>query len=273
MFLKSHLALLALACASAACQPQAASAPAAALAPTGPAAATPSAAKAADTTATMLDLLRRVDLTAAWRGAPNGAMDGFYGPDNYRISFRIDTVRRDEHRPNVFYFEGRDRYKRTITPFTGTLTVTRLAPLPDTVELEHRLGNRAYSAFASFVLREDSTAKGSGHCTGRAVLDFQVNTKNQAAQASFGGVDSGWDNPTRGCGQVFRGVWQDNRTGQRKPVAWATYYWVIVPEVLSQLGLGERSEGVNPELARYGWNTIMENDEWWAKSPKPGLSL
>lgn len=271
--MKKRYLLAGLGLAAAACQPQSTATQAAASQPTPTAAPLTTQKTPADTTAALLDLLRQVDLTTAWRGSPDGAMDGFYGPDNYRISFHIDTVRRDEHRPNVFYFAGRDRYKRTITPFTGTLTVTRLAPLPDTVEMEHRLGNRAYSAFASFVLREDSTAKGAGHCTGRAVLDFQVNAKNQAAQTMFGGVDSGWDNPTKGCGQVFRGVWQDNRTGQRKPVAWATSYWVIVPEVLSQMGLGERSEGVNPELARYGWNTIMENDEWWAKSVKPNISL
>jgi len=255
-----------------ACQPQPTATPVAAQPPV-PASPSGSGKTAADTTAAVLDLLRQVDLTSAWRGEQNAEMDGFYGPDNYRISFHIDTVQRDEHRPNVFYFQGRDRYKRTITPFTGTLTVTRLAPLPDTVALEHRLGDRAYSAFASFVLREDSTAKGAGHCTGRAVLDFQINAKNQAAQANFDGIDSGWDNPTKGCGQVFKGVWQDNRTGQRKPVAWANYYGVIVPEVLRDLGLGERGDEVNPKLARYGWNTIMENDEWWAKSPKPGLNL
>jgi hypothetical protein len=237
------------------------------------AAAPPAALPTADTTAAVLQLLRQVDLTPAWKGTDDEAMDGFYGPDNYRISFHIDGVQRDAQQPNVFHFQGRDRYKRTITPFTGTLTVTRLAPLADTVGLEHRFGDRVYSAFASFVLREDSAAKGAAHCTGRAVLDFQVNAKNQATEASFDGVDSGWDNPTKGCGQVFRGIWQDNRTGHRQPVAWANYYGVIVPDVLSKMGLGERTEEVDPRLARYGWNTIMENDEWWAKSPTPKLSL
>lgn len=259
--------------AATACQPHSATKQAAAQLP--PPVATPPGAQAppADSTAAVLALLRQVDLSAAWRGARNAAMEGFYGPDNYRISFHTDSLWRDARRPNVFHFRGRDRYKRTITPFTGTLTVTRLAPLPDTVGLEHRLGDRAYSAFASFVLREDSTAKGSGHCVGRAALDFQVNARNQAAEASFDGVDLGWDNPTRGCGQVFRGTWQDNRTGRRKPVAWANFYGVIVPEVLRDMGLGERGDEVNPRLARYGWNTIMENDEWWATSPKPSLSL
>jgi hypothetical protein len=270
--MKKHYWLASLGLATTACQPQSTATENTARQPTPVVASLSPSSPPGDTTAAVLRLLRQVDLTAAWRGARDAEMDGFYGPDNYRISFHIDTVRRDEHRPNVFYFQGRDRYKRTITPFTGTLTVTRLAPLPDTVAMEHRLGNQAYSAFASFVLREDSTTKGAGHCMGRAVLDFQVNAKDQATEASFDGVDSGWDNPTRGCGQVFRGIWQDNRTGQRKPVAWANFYGVIVPEVLRDLGLGERGDEVNPKLARYGWNTIMENDEWWAKSPKPSLN-
>jgi hypothetical protein len=271
--MKKRYLLASLALATTACQPQSTATQAASQQPVS---AAPSGTKnttPADTTAAVLALLRQVDLTAAWRGTPTEAMDGFYGPDNYRISFHVDSVQRDEHQPNVFYFQGRDRYKRTITPFTGTLTVTRLASLPDTVAMEHNLGDRAYSAFASFVLREDSTARGAGHCTGRAVLDFQVNAKNQATQASFDGIDSGWDNPTRGCGQIFRGTWQDNSTGSKKPVAWANFYGVIVPDVLRDIGLGERGDEVNPKLARYGWNTIMENDEWWAKSPKPSLSL
>jgi hypothetical protein len=259
------LGLVATACQSHSTAPQAAKSPV-------PAAATP-AAPAADTTAAVLALLRQVDLATAWRGARNEALDGFYGPTNYRISFYTDSLWRDERRPNVFHFQGRDRYKRTITPFTGTLTVTRLAPLPDTVGLEHRLGERAYSAFASFVLREDGTAKGAGRCTGRAVLDFQVDAHNQAVAASFDGIDLGEGNPTKGCGQVYRGIWQDNRTGQRQPVAWAAYYGVIVPDVLRDMGLGERGDEVDPRLARYGWNTLMENDEWWAKSPKPGINL
>lgn len=270
--MKKRYSLALLGLAATACQPhstatQEVRVPAAATVPAG------APASPADTTAAVLDLLRQVDLTAAWRGARNAVMDGFYGPDNYRISFHTDSLWRDAQRPNVFHFRGRDRYKRTITPFIGTLTVTRLAPLPDTVGLEHRLGERAYLAFANFVLREDSTAKGSGHCVGRATLDFQVNAQNKSVEAGFDGMDLGWDNPTRGCDQIFRGIWQDNRTGQRKPVAWANFYGVIVPDVLRDMGLSERGDEVDPRLARYGWNTIMENDEWWASAPKPGLNM
>ena len=104
-------------------------------------------------------------------------------------------------------------------------------------------------------------------------MDFCVNSRNQARLAVFDGIDLGMDNPTRGSGLVFEGTWQDNKTGQRKPASWATNFTVIVPEVLEKIGLGSRADTVFPELAKYGWNDWWENDEWWAKSPKPSLSL
>ncbi len=256
-----------------ACQPHSAStttSPVAAKA----AATSPTAATVADTTAAVLQLLRQVDLIPAWYHDPEqSAMEGFYGPNNYRISFYYDTIWHDAQRPNLFHFAGRDRYKKVITPFTGTLTVTRLAPLPDTVGVMSGQGNRAYTAFANFVLREDAAAKEAGWCQGRAVLDFQVTSHGQATQAISQSIDTGAENPTMGCGLLFWGTWQDNRTGRQQPVTWANYYGVIVPETLRKLGLGDRADEVRPELAKYGCNTIMENDEWWADTPKPSLNM
>ena len=48
---------------------------------------------------------------------------------------------------------------------------------------------------------------------------------------------------------------------------------MVVPEALAKLGIGDRSEEVNPNLAELGWNEAWENDEWWADSPKPSLNL
>lgn len=275
---KLLLSLLALG--AVACQPQgrpvaATSPPAAAPMPAGRSLAGPALA---DSTAAVLALTRQVDLAPGWgntipHSSPSGAMEGFYGPDNYRISFYFDTLRRDPQQPNVFHFWGRDRYKKVITPFTGTLTVTRLAPLPDTVGLLHNRTRRAYSAFASFELREDPRARGAGWCRGRAALDFQLDARQQLQETVFDGIDLGADNPTAGCGLVFEGTWHDNRTGQQKPVSWANYYGAIVPGVLAEMGLGSRSEEIDPRLAKYGWNTLLENDEWWADSPKPRPTL
>ena len=269
--MKSPLLFLALAV-LAACQSHPAPVATAGAAPA--AAAAPPVAAVPDSTAAVRALLRQVNLAPAWQGSPQYAMEGFYGPDNYRISFHLDSVWQDAARPGVFQFRGHDRFKKTITSFTGTLTVTRLVALPDTVGLMHHRDRPGYSAWANFELREDPTAKGAGHCTGRAALDFQVDDHHRAYEAEFDGMDLGAGNPTLGCGQLFRGTWQDNRTGQRKAVAWANSFEVIVPDALQKMGLGQRGADFDPRLARYGWNTLMENTEWWhdAPTPKP-LSL
>lgn len=46
-----------------------------------------------------------------------------------------------------------------------------------------------------------------------------------------------------------------------------------MPQALKSLRLGDRSEEINPNLAKLGWNEAWENDEWWATSPKSSLSL
>jgi len=221
--------------------------------------------------------LSQVDLADAWSNATaeangNPSMEGFYGPSHYRISFYFSTVRRDSLHPEVYHIRGINRYKKVITPFEGTCTVTRFAALPDTVEMENSSQLRAYTAFAEYTLREDPKTKGAGVYAGKAMLDFAVNARNKAHQARFG-IDLGLDNPTKGSGLLFQGTWRDNRTGQQKPASWSSNFLVIVPEALEKIGLGSRGDTIYPELAKYGWNEWFENNEWWATSPKPRLNL
>jgi len=223
-------------------------------------------------------LLQQVDLSYAWSNATaeangNPTMEGFYGPDHYRISFYFSKVRHDSLHPEQYHIWGINRYKKVITPFEGTCTITRVAALPDTAEMENSSKLRAYTAFAEYTLREDPKTKGAGAYSGKAMLDFCVNARNQARQATFNGIDLGLDNPTKGSGLLFQGVWRNNRTGQQKPASWSSNFLVIVPEALEKIGLGSRGDTVYPELAKYGWNEWYENDEWWAASPKPSLSL
>jgi hypothetical protein len=222
--------------------------------------------------------LPQVDLSFAWSnanadGKGNPTMEGFYGPNHYRISFFFSRVRRDSLHPEVYHFWGKNRYKKVITPFEGIITVKHFAALPDTAEMENSRQLRAYTAFAEYVLREDPATKGAGVYSGRALLDFAVNSRNQASQVNFNGLDLGLDNPTKGSGLLFQGTWRNNRTGQTQPAAWSSNFLVIVPQALEKIGLGSRADTVFPELAKYGWNEWYENDEWWADSPKPKLNL
>jgi hypothetical protein len=42
---------------------------------------------------------------------------------------------------------------------------------------------------------------------------------------------------------------------------------------MQDLYIGERGETINPKYAGLDWSEAWENDEWWAKSPKPQLTL
>lgn len=265
------LALMAGACQS---QPnsaadKAAAAPVAAVAPLG--APVPGAAAAAPMP------LAQVDLSAAWsnastEGKHNLLMEGFYGPGHHRISFYFSKVRRDSLHPEVYHIWGKNRYKKVVTPFKGTCTVTHFAALPDTVEMESGQLH-AHTAFAEYTLREDPSTKGAGVYSGKALLDFAVNSHSQARQVTFTGIDLGLGNPTKGSGLLFQGVWRDNRTGRQQPASWSSNFLVIVPKALEKIGLGSRADTIYPELAKYGWNEWYENDEWWADSPTPSLNL
>lgn len=222
-------------------------------------------------------LLRRYDLSPLWANQTemmkaHPTLEGFYGPSYYRISFYFSSVVRDARQPNVFHVEGLDRYKKVITPFVGTITVQAVRPFTKDMFADMDSTGRAFTAAGQFAFAEDPATKGAGRYAGQALLDFSLDAQGHLDHAiQLVGPDN--RNPTKGCGLLFRGTQVSNKTGQRHSVAFANYYGAVVPQALKSLGLGDRSEEVNPNLAKLGWNEAWENDEWWAKSPKPSLSL
>ena len=222
-------------------------------------------------------LLRQHNLAPLWANQTESleahpTMEGFYGPAHYRISFCFKKVTQDNRQLNVFHVEGLDRYKRAITPFTGTIIVQAIRPFtkemfadtPDSMA-------RAFTAVGRFELDEDPTTKGAGKYYGKALLDFYIDQQGHLDQAVA--LMDDYKNPTKGCGRLFSGYQISNATGQRQPVAFANFYGAVVPQALKKLGLGERSEEINPNLAKLGWNEAWANDEWWADSPKPSSNL
>lgn len=286
------------ACASAgllaACQPQAKTeeaavgAPAATAEPTAPARAAtdaqPSAVPVANKTSSAVNplvFLAANNLAPLWQAdydqKANDAsrpiiLDGFYGEEHRHISVLLERVRRDAAQPNVFQVQGRTRYKKNITPFEGTITVEGLKPLKTMLDLDSVEAARAhaYTATARFVLREDPATNGAGTYQGTALMDFY--------QLASGKLDlvqlmPDTDLPTGGGGLLFRGQWTSNRTGRQQAVAFANYPEAVLPDALKDLYIGERGETLNPKYAGLDWSEAWENEEWWAKSPKPTLSL
>jgi hypothetical protein len=222
-------------------------------------------------------ILRQHDLSPLWAKHTESTkayptLEGFYGPAYYRISFYFGKVARDAQRPNVFHVEGLDRYKKVITPFTGTITVQSVRPFTKEMFADLDSTWQAFTAAGRFDFSEDPTAKGAGRYAGQALLDFALDAHGSL---DYAGDASGLavDNPTKGCGLLFRGTQVSNRTGQRHAVAFASYYGAVVPRALAKLHLGDRSEEINPNLAKLGWNEAWANEEWWADSPEAKLNL
>ena len=223
----------------------------------------------------MRTLLREHDLAPLWANQTeimktHPAMEGFYGPDYYRISFYFSEVKRDSARLNVFHVKGLDRYKKAITPFVGIITVQSVQPFSKGMVVDADSSARAFTAMGRFELNEDPTTQGAGNYSGKALLDFYIDGNGRIEQVFH---IFGQENPTKGCGLLFSGSQVSNQTGTRKSVAFANFYGAVVPKSLEKFGLGDRSEGVNPHLAKYGWDESWKNDEWWAKAAKPSLSL
>ncbi len=224
-------------------------------------------------------LLRHYDLAPLWANQTETkqaahAMEGFYGPACYRISFYFSQVTRDAQQPNVFHVNGVDRYKKVVTPFVGTITVQAVQAFTESMFADVADSTtRAFTAVGRFQLTEDPATRGAGNYSGKALLDFTIDLQGHLGQAMALMVDGGYENPTKGCGLLFNGTQVSNKTGQRHAVAFANYYGAVVPQALAGLHLGDRSEEINPNLVKLGWNEAWENDEWWADSPKPRLSL
>ncbi|AYA36181.1 hypothetical protein D3Y59_03345 [Hymenobacter oligotrophus] len=243
---------------------QAAPAPAGVATSNKKAAPTEAAAQPAPAlTPEMQAFLREHDLTEVWctataEGPAAYPNNGFFGPERYRIEMVFLEMHRDEQRPELMHVRGKSRYKKIITPFEGTLTISEIHDLKADPEILIREGNPAYSVVGRFELREDPTTKGAGVYRGQFGLDFQLDTDEGLVL-----VDSGEQLAARAAGTLFKGEWVSNKTGNRKPILWGQDFTAIGNEILEEFSVGMREVQINPKYAKLGWDSYWENDEWW----------
>ncbi len=222
-------------------------------------------------TAAARALLRRHYLSLIWARADYGepsdrAMEGFYGPDNYRIAFYFDQVRRDSLHPERFWVQGRNRYRRVITPFAGTMTVRAIfrAVLDRTNRPASADTVQAYAVRAAYALREDPATKGAGVYQGEALLDIYEFAHGALHAGDLGNV--GYYPPNQGGGLIFRGAWTDAKTGRRRAAAWADNLQMVTPPAVRQEQLANGPYGdLDPALAHRGWDEEWMTDQWWVK--------
>ncbi|MCC3160059.1 hypothetical protein LJ737_22670 [Hymenobacter sp. 15J16-1T3B] len=280
--MKTHVYLLLAAGLIAACQrtteteTPTAAAPVAAPRPAAVVEAAPAAA-AAPLPPEQLAVLRQLDLAplllpASYEDEEGSrsagmAMNGFFGPEHYRIEFVFTRVERDAQNPALYHISGKDRYKKRITPLEGTIELTKLATLEPLEGRPNGELTAAYAGAGQFELRE-VTGSGSGVFSGTFALDFGRSTGQKVELVTWGYSDKSMG--ARGAGSRFEGQWTSNQTKKPKPVLWAdgNGLFAIAEDVFADFNVGERGPEINEKYAKLGWNSYWENDEWWAETPK-----
>ncbi len=209
-------------------------------------------------------LLTQHDLSGLWamqKRESAAVYNGFYGADHYRIEMYFASVTRDSLRPDQLHITGKSRYKKNITPFSGTVTIDSVAALhviqkPGDPEVQAGT-ERRYLAVGHFTLREDSLAAGAGQFAGKLMMDFNVDGEGGLS------LDYFLKTPTRHGGFVFEGEWRSYQTGNPKPVLWADSFFAVANNVLKDFDLGEREVDINPKYRHLGWDTFWTDEEWW----------
>ncbi|MBF9239397.1 hypothetical protein I2I05_18535 [Hymenobacter sp. BT683] len=246
----------------------------------------PSLFKVSDTlTAPMQSLLSRCNLAGLLQGdiknrQTNPALEGFFGPDHYRFALIFNDVQLDEQNPAVYHVRGKCHYRKNVRNFTGTLTIQQVQDLPRGgffiagagSDLPDTAAAQTYTARARLQLVEENSDN-SGVFEGEAVLDFYTLADSNKTDYVTGvlGIDESM--PARGSGLLLRGNRLNRSTKQVKKFVVSTDFFAAAPDVYTDFGIGDRGGQINPKYAKLGWDEAWENDEWWADSPKPSLSL
>jgi hypothetical protein len=204
----------------------------------------------------VLDTLDLSDLIASH----DWAELGFYGEDRYKIEFYFSEVKQDEKDPFLYHITGKNRHKKVVSAFTGTLSIDSLAqikdPNLDTEEVGEMGVQRIYSTNGKFTLAEDSLQKYSGRFDkAPSEIWFFSQTPNQ------------------GSGIRYDGNWTSYKTGKSKPVIWAKDLFRFANDILKEFSLGERDVEINEKYRHLGWDNFWENEEWWADSKKKKVEL
>ena len=265
--------------------PATAAAPAATNATAAPR-ALPNLFAASDTlTAPMRRLVARHDLANLLQGDTKGnegnpAFEGFFGPDHYRFALVFNDVQRDEQHPAIYHVRGKCHYRKNVRKFTGTLTVQQVLDLPRGYffiagagsDLPDTAAAQTYTARARLQLTEDNS-ENSGVFDGEAVLDFYTLAGSAKTDYVTAVMETDESMPARGSGLLLRGSRLNVSTKEVKKFVVSTNFFAAAPDVYSDFAIGDRGGEINPKYAKLGWNELWENDEWWADSPKPKLSL
>ncbi|MDB5269907.1 MAG: hypothetical protein JWP58_2947 [Hymenobacter sp.] len=212
------------------------------------------------------------------------AMNGFRGANRYRTETVITAARRNLHNPAAYQLQGLTRTRQRIQRFRGEIVFDSLSVEPmltardkkdidewtmlKPIRLDNDFAVKRYAVAGNVRLAEDKKAPQGAAFEGRFVMELELTSKGQL------GLDAPFlHGPSQGGAQKYAGAWTTYQTHQVIPTVWVEDIVGYSPFIYTDLVIGGRDVDINPKYARQGWNTIWQNDEWWAKSPKPKLNL
>lgn len=196
--------------------------------------------------------------------------NGFYGTDHYRIEMYFASITKDSQKPHVYHVKGKSRFKKSVKPFTGTITLHQAQTLHDKSvskkDLKARKISQLYASSGTFEFKEDSTYSNAGVFKGRVYVDFSIHTDRTSRLWFFSEKGK-----TRGAGFLFDGEWTDYKTGKTKPILLPSNIFTIANSLLTNFEIGGRSVEINPKYRKLGWDSFWENEEWWNEPAKTAL--
>lgn len=188
---------------------------------------------------------------------------GFYGNDRYHIEFFFNAMsKKSADEPGIYEVRGKNRFKKTISSFAGTMTITEVSaftdPNLDSTDLSGMGVREAWAIKGNFEFAEDSTLATSGRFTGTFNLEFFEDQEGKISLWFFSQAL-----PSGPCGYRFDGNWTSNQKSGSKPVIWSQDIFAFADQVLKDFSYGERAVEINPEYNNLGWDNFWDGEEWW----------
>ena len=203
--------------------------------------------------------------------------NGFYGEDRYRIEFVFTKVLKSTTDPTVYFVEGKNRHKKVVTPFKGTMRIGQVRsftdPNMDMDESEEIGFGNKYAVAGTFEFPEDSAQLAtSGLFKGDFKLDFAEMKNNPDVKQDLWFFSDAA--PASGSGYRFDGTWTSfTKKDLVKPVIWARDIFRFGNGILKDFSYGERDIEINPAYRNLGWDNYWDAEEWWNDNyVKPGYT-
>lgn len=178
-------------------------------------------------------------------------LEGFFGPDRYRISFAFTQIRPDSLNPRTLLVSGKSRFKKAVVPFSGSLQLQDLRPLKRASLVNTGVEDsllRTYTAKAHFVFRQAPTQPHAGTFEGTGILEFYI---TKGGTINF--VQTATEAPMDGTlALLYKGKWTEYQTHRQKELLLGRDYEAVGSGVLDTFTIGARGENVNPKYAKLG---------------------